>query len=347
MPMPGQTDLRSSMQRVLGRVAALSILSLWLGSAPAAGLDYRLVSIATAGRTGVYYFAGGTICGFVNAHRWAHGIRCIAEPTNGSIDNLRAVRSGRQSFGIVQSDWQFHAVTGGSVFEAAGPDQELRSLFSLFPEPFTVVARPDSGIASFTDLSGKRISIGPQGSGGRATMNVVMGAMGWTETDFAFVADLPMDALPGAICSGEIDAAVFIVAHPNLTVDELMTECSAHLVPMQELAVDALVATHPEYSRAEITGGTYTGQPTGIPTFALAATMVASARTSPVIVETLVRSVFENLDTLRAAHPAFADLDPAAMTSEGLTAPLHDAARKYFEDAGLLPRPATLQEPER
>ena len=65
-------------------------------------------------------------------------------------------------------------------------------MFWLFPEPFTVVARPDAGIAALADLEGKRVNFGPSGSGGRATMDVVMAAMGWTDADFAYVSDLPM-----------------------------------------------------------------------------------------------------------------------------------------------------------
>lgn len=324
----------------LARAALGLLLSAWIGPVLAAGLDYRLVSIATGGRRGVYYFAGGTICGFNNAERWTTGIRCIAESTNGSIENLRAVRSGRQTFGIVQSDWQFHAVRGSNVFESVGPDRELRALFSLFPEPFTVVARPDAGIARFEDLQGKRVSLGPEGSGGRATMDLVMAELNWSETDFDYVADLPMDALPDALCSGEIDAAVFIVAHPNLTVDEMMAECDAHLVPVVGEGIDRLIASHPEYFQAEIPGGSYVGQPNGVPGFALAATMVASARTLPSVVGTIVASVFENLEALRAAHPAFADLEPRAMVRDGLTAPLHEGARRYYQEVGLLPPPA-------
>jgi uncharacterized protein len=327
------------LRAYINLASGVVVAALTLGPVPAAGLDYRLVSIATGGRTGVYYFAGGKICGFVNEGRWTHGIRCLAESTNGSIENLRAVRSGRQTFGVVQSDLQLHAVRGSGVFEAVGPDRELRSLFSLFPEPFTVVARPDAGIGTFADLADKRVSIGPPGSGGRATMEMVMQSMGWTEADFASVADLPMDDLPRSLCSGEIDAAVFIVAHPNLTVDEMVTECSAHLVPVQGRGIDSVVEAHPEYFPAEIAGGSYMGQSDRVPTFALGATMVASARTSAAVIETFVRTVFENLDALRVAHPAFADLDPKTMATEGLTAPRHQGARRYLQKAGLLEAP--------
>lgn len=306
----------------------------------ASSTEQQLITIGTGGRTGVYYFAGGTICGFLNAQRWTTGLRCIAESTFGSIENLNAVRSGQATFGIVQSDWQYHAVTGTSVFATSGPDRDLRALFSLFPEPLTVVARPDAGIDRFVDLTEKRVSLGPVGSGGRATMQVVMDALGWTETDFAYAADLPMDSLASAICSGEIDAAVFIVAHPNLTVDSMINDCDARLVPLEGESIDAIVSEQPYYIETEIPAGTYSGQTGSVPAFAIRATMIASSRTTPSLVESFVASVFDNLDELRASHPAFADLEPEMMISDGLTADLHIGAKRYYRAHGLLPGPA-------
>jgi uncharacterized protein len=340
--MSSERPKRPALARGAGR-RLLLIAFAWacLVPGPVTSADYRLTSIATGGRTGVYYFAGGELCGYVNAHRWSHGIRCVAERTDGSIDNLQAIRAGRADFAIVQSDWQYHAVTGTSVFEGAGPDRELRALASLYPEHFTVVARPGAGIASFQDLLGKRVNLGPLGSGGRATMDLVMAQIGWDEADFSYMADLAMDAVPEALCAGEVDAAVFIVAHPNLTVETMSTECGAELVPVTGPEIDAMVSTQPYYFRTEIPAGTYAHQAGRVPTFALGATLVTSARTSPLLVETVVGALFGNLDAFRAAHPAFSDLNPASMVNEGLTAPLHEGALEYFRKQGLpqLPRP--------
>ena len=244
------------------RGLAAVVLALAL-AVPAAALEPTLVSIGTGGKTGVYYLAGGAICGLVDDRRWETGVRCLAETSDGSIQNLRDVRSGARTFGIVQSDWQYHAVNGTSVFREAGPDRELRSVLSLFREPFTVVARPDAGIAALRDLKGKRVSLGPAGSGGRATMSVVMQALGWTDADFAWVADLAMPDVPRALCSGEIDAAVFIVAHPNLTVEDMISTCDAVLVPVEGPEIERLIAENSYYAPSEIASGTYGGQPIG------------------------------------------------------------------------------------
>jgi TRAP transporter TAXI family solute receptor len=308
--------------RGLRAVGAGLLLVLALAG-PGAAAEPVLVSIGTGGKTGVYYLVGGALCDLVNARRWETGVRCLAEPSDGSVANLRDLRSGARTFGIVQSDTQHQALLGEGPFTDAGPDRELRSVFGLFAEAFTVVARPEAGVRSLADLRGKRVSFGPAGSGGRATMEAVMQALGWTEADFAYVAETPMADTPRALCAGEIDAAIFIVAHPNLTVEEMTSSCDAGLVPVVAPALDRLVEANAYYSRYEIPAGTYAGQTAAAPTFALTATLGTSVRVPPAVVEAVAAAVLGGLDRLRAAHPALREIDRHRMIGEGLTAPLH------------------------
>lgn len=339
-PIPVVRRLRIALTRP--RIArrgslwsALLLLAVSAVAGPASGIDSTLIAIGTGMRTGVYYLAGGSVCSLVNDDRWRHGIRCVAVKTNGSIENLRALRSGQATFGIVQSDWQYHAVRGESVFEQAGPDRDLRSVFSLYPEPFTVVAHPEAGIGSLADLRGKRVNVGPLGSGSRATMAVVMQALGWTEQDFGYVADLGMGDLPRALCRREVDAAVFIVAHPNLTLEDMVTSCDAVLVSVEGPVIDRLIADQPYYFAHEIPAGLYPGQTATVPTFALAATLVTSARSAPGVVYEVTKAIFENFEEFRGAHPAFAGLQPSEMLSDGLAAPVHEGALRYYRSVGL------------
>ena len=139
--------------------------------APAAYAE-EFITIGTGGVTGVYYPTGGAICRLVNKGRKEHGVRCSVESTGGSVYNINTIREGELEFGVAQSDWQYHAYNGTSKFADAGPFEKLRAVFSVHPEPFTVVARADSGIKNFEDLKGKRVNIGNPGSGQRGTMEV-------------------------------------------------------------------------------------------------------------------------------------------------------------------------------
>ncbi|WP_019955485.1 TAXI family TRAP transporter solute-binding subunit [Yoonia vestfoldensis] len=294
------------------------------------------ISIGTGGVTGVYYPAGGAICRLVNRDRADHGIRCGVESTGGSIFNINAIREGALEFGVAQSDWQFHAFNGTSQFEETGAFDDLRAVFSLHPEPFTVVARADAGITNFEDLQGKRVNIGNPGSGQRGTMDVVMNALGWTLDDFAVASELPPAEQAAALCDNNIDAMIYTVGHPSGAIQEATTACDTVLVNVTGEAIDALIADNPYYRVATIPGGMYRGTDADVTTFGVGATFVTSATVPDDIVYEVTEAVFGSLDQFRELHPALAALQASEMVNDGNSAPLHEGAARYYREAGLL-----------
>ena len=303
--------------------------------APAAMAE-EFITIGTGGVTGVYYPTGGAICRLVNQGRKEHGIRCSVESTGGSIYNIKTIRAGELEFGVAQSDWQHHAYHGTSKFAEDGPFEKLRAVFSVHPEPFTVVARADSGIKSFEDLKGKRVNIGNPGSGQRGTMDVVLEAMGWSLDDFALAAELKAAEQSAALCDNQIDAMIYTVGHPSGSIQEATTACDSVLVNVTGPAIDKLIAENAYYRKATIPGGMYRGTDEDVTTFGVGATFVTSADVSEEAVYTVVKAVFDNFDDFRGLHPAFANLDPKEMATAGLSAPLHPGAAKYYKEKGLI-----------
>lgn len=316
---------------IAGAAAALT-----LAAGAAAQAQQTFISIGTGAVTGVYYPAGGAICRLVNRDRATHGIRCGVESTGGSVFNVNAIRSGELEFGVAQSDIQYNAVNGTGQFTEGGAFQGLRAVFSLHPEPFTVVARADSGIREFADLRGKRVNIGNPGSGQRATMDVVLAAMGWTVADFAVASELPPAEQAAAMCDNNVDAIIYTVGHPSGAIQEATTACDTVLVNVTGAEIDALIAANPYYRTAVIPGGMYRGSPEDTTTFGVGATFVTSAEVPEEVVYQVTRAIFENLDQFKALHPALAGLDPAQMVTDGLSAALHPGAERYYREAGLL-----------
>ena len=298
--------------------------------------EQKFVTIGTGGVTGVYYPTGGAICRLVNKKRKEHGIRCSTESTGGSVFNLNTIRAGDLDMGVAQSDWQYHAYHGSSKFKDKGANRELRAIFSVHPEPFTVVARADSGIRNFGDLKGKRVNVGNPGSGQRGTMEVLMEASGWKMSDFALASELKSSEQSMALCDNKIDAMVFTVGHPSGSIKEATTSCDSVLVNVTGSAVDMLVAENDFYRTATIPGGMYNGNTNDIKTFGVGATFVTSTRTPANVIYQVVKAVFENFDTFRKYHPAFRILDKRQMIKDGLSAPLHAGAVKYYKEVGLM-----------
>ncbi|MET4694034.1 TAXI family TRAP transporter solute-binding subunit [Endozoicomonas lisbonensis] len=325
------TLLKKLSMAIFGAGIAVSAVS-----ANAQNVQQQFVTIGTGGVTGVYYPTGGAICRLVNRTRKDTGIRCSVESTGGSSYNLNTIRAGDMDMGIVQSDWQYHATNGTSKFKPNGPDKELRAVFSLHPEAFTVLARKDANIKTFEDLKGKRVNIGNPGSGQRGTMEQMMAAKGWTTKAFSLTSELKSSEQAKALCDNKIDAFVFTAGHPSGSLKEATTSCDTNLVTVSGPAVEKLLSENPYYRTATIPGGMYRGNDADVQTFGVAATFVASTRLSDETVYQVTKSVFEDLSTFKQMHQAFGTLKKEEMISDGLSAPLHEGAKRYFMEAGLI-----------
>ena len=321
--------------KAFGKFALASLFAASLAGGSALAQGQQFISIGTGGVTGVYYPTGGAICRLVNKDRKEHGIRCSAESTGGSIYNINTIKAGELEFGVAQSDWQYHAYNGTDKFEEAGPYKDLRAVFSVHPEPVTVIASDGSGINTLTDAKGKRLNIGNPGSGTRGTWEVIEAALGWKRSDLKLAAEMKSAETGQAVCDGKLDAYFWLVGHPSALTQESLATCDAHLVSVEGKAIDKLVADNSFYRKAVIPAGMYNNKQ-DIATFGVGATFVTSAKVSDEVVYTVVKAVFDNIDDFRKLHPAFADLKEAEMIKDGLSAPLHSGAVKYYKERGWM-----------
>ncbi len=316
---------------LVGAISAIAVS----GFAAGAFAQQQFISIGTGGVTGVYYPTGGAICRLVNKNRKEHGIRCSAESTGGSIYNINTIRAGELEFGVARSDWQYHAYNGTSKFADQGKFEKLRAVFSVHPEPVTVIASDSSGINTLMDAKGKRLNIGNPGSGTRGTWEVIEEALGWQRSDLKLAAEMKSAETGQAVCDGKIDAYFWLVGHPSALTQESLATCAAHLVDVTGPAIDKLVADNSYYRTAVIPAGMYNNDK-DIQTFGVGATFVTSADVPEEVVYVVVKAVFENFDDFKKLHPAFANLKAEEMITDSLSAPLHDGAAKYYKEKGWM-----------
>ncbi|NEN75528.1 TAXI family TRAP transporter solute-binding subunit [Pelistega sp. NLN82] len=316
------------------------LLSFSLATAFALGslsahAEEQFITIGTGGQTGVYYVVGQSICQLVNRDTAKTQIKCNAPSTGASVANLNAIADRQMDMGIAQSDWQYHAYNGSSSFEGK-KNEKLRAIFSIHPEPFTIMARDDSGIKQFDDLKAKRVNVGDPGSGTRATFNVILNAKGWTDKEFKVASELKPAEMASAMCDNNLDAITYNVGHPNGALKEAAASCDAHLVPVTGEAIDKLVADHTYYAKAVIPGGLYKGSDNPVETFGVYATLVTSTDVADDKVYAVVKAVFDNFDRFKRLHPAFAHLKEEEMITNALSAPLHDGAVRYYKERGWI-----------
>ena len=319
------------MKKALSLAAVAMALSVPMGTVQA---QQKFVTIGTGGVTGVYYAAGGAICRLVNKDRAQHGIRCSVESTGGSVFNINTIKAGELDMGVAQSDVQYNAVKGEAQFKDAGAFGDLRAVFSLHPEPFTVVSRKEANIAKFEDFKGKRFNVGNPGSGTLASSTQLINALGWKMSDFSLASELKADEHGPALCDGKIDGFFYAVGHPSANIQDPTTSCGAKLVPLTGPVVDKLVADHPYFAKVSIPAGLYPNNPQATDTYGVLATFVSSAKVPADTIYQVVKAVFENFDDFKRLHPAFAHLNPENMVKDGLSAPLHEGALRYYKEKG-------------
>ena len=301
-------------------------------------------SIGTGGPTGVYFQVGNAICKMVAKIQSAeHGrkkgtakaLRCSAPSTGGSTYNIGQIMQGELQFGVAQSDWQYHAYNGTKP-DKVKPFKGLRAVFSTHPEPMQILVGKKSKIKDWASLKGKKVNIGNPGSGQRGTFEVLMEAHGVDTSYFSVASELSSSEQSNALCDGKIDAYGYTVGVPNAGVSQATDGCGASIINLNTDAVKKLVADKPFYEWKTIPKGTYKTSKKDIKTFAVMATVVTSADVSEDVVYAVVKAVFDNLDDFRKQHPAFANLDPKRMIKDGISAPLHPGAVKYYKEKGLM-----------
>ncbi|WP_416137473.1 TAXI family TRAP transporter solute-binding subunit [Halomonas sp. HK25] len=299
--------------------------------------DEERIIIGTASSAGVYHVTGRTLCRLLD-------LPCTAQTSDGSAANLKAVRQGEVTVALAQSDLQYYAVSGIEGFRDVGPDASLRSLFSVHGEPFTLVVRRDSGIREFDDLRQRAVNVGNPGSGQRGTMMRLLETMGWTLEDFSLANDLPADQQSLELCHGNVDAMVYTVGHPNDSIEQAIRLCDAAIIDVGGDAVDRLVEEAPYFTRATIPAGIYTPDQPAVETFGVRATLVASEATDPEVIHTIVAAVFDDLERFQSSHPAYGDLSAESMITEGLSAPLHAGALRYYRERGWIEAEDAMQD---
>lgn len=296
----------------------------------------QFVTIGTGGITGVYYPTGGAIAKMVNAKRDEYGIRATVESTGGSAFNVNAVMAGDLDFGVVQSDRQYQAINGLAEWEGK-PQEKLRAVFSIHPEAITLVAGADTGIMAIKDLKGKIVNIGNPGSGQRQNSIDALAAVGLDYEKDLQAEGVKAAEAPSLLQDGRLDAFFYTVGHPAGAIKEATAgKRKVRIVSIDSPAIDDMIKEKPYYARAMIPVEFYEGavNDSDIPTFGVKATFVTSADVSDDVVYAITKEVFENFEDFKKLHPAYGVLTKKGML-EGLSAPIHPGAMKYYKEAGL------------
>lgn len=324
------------MNRVCSSILRLlAVLTFGLFAAPvsepAVAADNQLIRLGTSGTGTLSYQVGSILCARINIAHQQKNLLCMVEPTDGSLNVINGLKSGKLALGLVQADVAEEALAGAGRFRGQKPFAELRQLLTPYALYFTVLTGPKTGVTRFEEFRERSFNLGPLGSGTQVSVQEWLRALGWTTGDFSLVTMLDGEELGRSLCNGDVDGFMVASGLHQPLIERTINTCQARLVPLTGPAVDKVLATHASYLRLEIPGGAVANHPDPVPTYGVMAALVTTAGLSPVIVEEIVHDVFDDLDGLKTAHPQLSDLAPDVMVSALRKPPLHETAYKLYK----------------
>lgn len=314
------------MKTILAIVLCLALL---LSASCAMAADINFV---TAGTASTFYPISATVCQLWNEN--IAGMRAVATPSGGGIDNLNQAYDGEAQIGIANANLVYQAQEGLASFEGYA-NENLRIFAGLYINPNQVVVTKASGIEGLKDLAGKRISIGAAGSTTVDEAAVHLGCVGKTLEDIK-AEYMDTSAAADAISNKLLDGVWIMAGTPNSAVTQIMTTTDSRLMPITADEVEALKADYPWYAACEIPAGTYAGQEEAVPTSGVKLTLFITADVDEETVYQMTKVFWENWDALTETHAALRKADPKAACSDIAGVAIHEGAARYYREIGIL-----------
>lgn len=299
-----------------------------LGMLSTQAFSLEFITIGTGSVTGIYYPTGGAICRLVNQYKKDSNLRCSVESSEGSLYNLNSINNKDIDFGIVQSDVLYQTVKNDSF-------SKLKSVMAIYPELLTLVTRKDANINNLFELKDKRINLGNSWSGNETTALALFNEIGFEKSDLKLAGTLSASQMPDALKDNKIDGYFYMVGHPTTNIKDAANSINVKIVPIENTILDSLVKKYPYYAKGNIPANTYKGQKEEIQTFGVKAILVTNSNIHEKVVYSLVKAILENFDEFKKLHPAYSNITKESLL-DGLSIPLHDGAKRYYKEVGLL-----------
>ena len=310
-------------------VTLVALLAAFSFTAVASAATY--MSVATGGTSGTYYAVGGALAAAVTKDG---KIQCTAETGNASVANANLIATKGIEIAFVQNDITYWAVNGQLMFQGK-PLKNIRAVASLYPEHVQVVIAKDAGIKSINDLKGKRVGVGAPGSGVEGDVQAIFGVAGLTYKDLKQANFLDFAATASRFKDNQIDAGFVVAGFPTAAIMDLTTTKDVGLLNFDKAFLDKLHKQYPFFVASKIPGKTYKGIDSDTVTPAVMAILITHADVPEQQIYDFVSSMFKNLDDIAAVHAKGKEITLKGAL-DGLTAPLHPGAAKFYKEKGLI-----------
>lgn len=296
------------------------------GSSSSAAGGKQFLNIATGGTAGTYYPLGGALAELLNQN--IKGMNASAQSTGASVANVNMLKDGSVDIAFIQNDIAYYAANGTEMFKD-NKMEGIRGIAALYPETIQFVTTADTGIKSINDLKGKKVAVGASGSGAEANARQILAAYGLTYDDIN-VQYLSFGEAADALKDGNVDVGVVVAGFPTAAIQDLAANKSAAIIPIDAEHADKLIKQYPYFTKISVPKGTYPGQEVDVDTVAVKCVIVTTDKLSDDLGEQIVKSIYEHLDRMKAAH-AVGKYITKDTAMEGMSIKMNAGAEKYLK----------------
>jgi len=321
------------MKRSVRIFAIAAALCLFAGMA-AFGAPLKQLTMGTAGVSGSNYPTGIAMCQIWN--KSVPGVKAVAIATNGSPHNIDLLRTNDADVAMCRSLEAYRATNGVAPYPEKMP--WLRALTGgLFSDVFQVVALKSSGIKSIADFKGRRIAVGPIGSGGEVDARETLAAYGLTYKDIK-VSFVEYTQGIEMLDDGQVDGAILGLALGAAGMTELMLGNKVDMLPITDAALANARKANPFYGRRVIPANTYPNQNYPVPTIGTPPDIIiVRAELDETLAYNMTKALYENQASLNTVTSLMRQFGPALVLPEDqMLIPYHAGAKKYFVEKGWI-----------
>lgn len=292
--------------------------------------NQKIIKIGTGNKDALAYPILSSICDTFNKNNTYSNVRCQAISTGGSEDNLDGIISKKYDAGVVKSDMEYNAYNGIGVF-AGKPYRDLRTIFGLHNEYLTIIVKNGAKIDGLKDFKGRRVYIGNKGSGSRIMVDKLFTVNGWKNQDFKAIHEESSDKIHDLFCNDEIDAAIYLIGHPNNIFARTLKDCDVKLIGFSKQEIEKYVDIFRHISPAVVKKGTYPNQKQDISTFASQLLLASSVDLDEETVYNFVKIISEHYSEIQKNNPNLQEV--VLFSPEIKVIPLHKGAIRFYKNS--------------